>query len=309
MHNDLIEAGWTEEHWNRITTTITEEAQRARVAAQFLPIVGPVERDTLAIPTFATKVKEKDSDGSPERLIVESDPDLFITRLAVNVYLRSHEMADPGLGAALQMFRRAANYIARSEDLLIFRGRDKETLAAPEQMTKPLKIVHITQGHGAAGIFETAPKQASKASALVPATKDPGEAAFRIIVAAINAVEERGYFGPFACVLGTKLFEDICSPTTGLVLPRDRVLPFLQGPLVRSSAVDDTSGVVIALGGAPVELVVASDIHVRFLQMSPEPRAVFRVSERIALRVKDRQAIQPLEGLPPATAAAKAGAS
>jgi predicted GIY-YIG superfamily endonuclease len=31
MHSDLVELGWTEEHFNRIDAVVTEEAQKARV--------------------------------------------------------------------------------------------------------------------------------------------------------------------------------------------------------------------------------------------------------------------------------------
>jgi hypothetical protein len=88
-------------------------------------------------------------------------------------------------------------------------------------------------------------------------------------------------------------------------MPRDRLLPFLQGPLVRSSAIYDFTapflfpfpiafGVVVALSANPVELVVASDIQVRFLQATEEPRYIFRVSERVALRIKENTAIATL---------------
>ncbi len=76
-----------------------------------------------------------------------------------------------------------------------------------------------------------------------------------------------------------------------MVLPSDRIVPFLTGPLLRSSTVPGPSGVVVGLGGNPVELVVATDITVKFLQLTLEPRYVFRVYERIALRVKQPGAV------------------
>ena len=33
---------WTEEQWARVNQAIQEEAQRARVAAKFLPLYGPL---------------------------------------------------------------------------------------------------------------------------------------------------------------------------------------------------------------------------------------------------------------------------
>ena len=37
---------WTDEQWARVNATIQEEAARARVAATFLPLVGPLSPDT-----------------------------------------------------------------------------------------------------------------------------------------------------------------------------------------------------------------------------------------------------------------------
>ena len=75
------------------------------------------------------------------------------------------------------------------------------------------------------------------------------------------------------------------------MLPSDRITPFLNGPLLRSSTVPAAAGVVVALAGDPIDLVVATDITVKFLQLNLEPRYVFRVYERVALRVKQRRAV------------------
>ncbi len=88
MNSDLVELGWTDDLWNRICSVVTEEAQKARVGAQVLPVVGPEDASTLAVPHFRTSA-EKYGLGAPERLVVNSDPELYITRIAVNVYLRS----------------------------------------------------------------------------------------------------------------------------------------------------------------------------------------------------------------------------
>ncbi len=52
---------------------------------------------------------------------------------------------------------------------------------------------------------------------------------------------------------------------------------------------------MVALGGAPVELVVAKDMSVQFLQITTGPEFVFRVYERIVLRIKDQGAISAID--------------
>jgi uncharacterized linocin/CFP29 family protein len=113
---------------------------------------------------------------------------------------------------------------------------------------------------------------------------------------AIGELEAHGQFGPFAAVFGQGLFLVAQTPEPGsLVLPQDRITPFLGGgSLLRSSTLDDYNGhcgVVVALGGAPVELVVAKDIALQFLQVTEDPKVLFRVREKIALRIKEADAI------------------
>src|SRR3984957_3404111 len=44
MANDL-QVPWTDEQWARANQVIQEEAKRARVAASFLPLYGPLDPD------------------------------------------------------------------------------------------------------------------------------------------------------------------------------------------------------------------------------------------------------------------------
>ena len=81
-------------------------------------------------------------------------------------------------------------------------------------------------------------------------------------------------------------------------MPQDRIVPFLGGgPLLRSSTLLAGYGVVVALGGAPIELVVATDMSLEFLQVTdPGPKMdspyfLFRVYEKVALRIKERPAL------------------
>jgi uncharacterized linocin/CFP29 family protein len=310
MHADLVELGWTEEQWNRIVTTVTEEAQKARLAAQVLPVVGPEAPTTIALPNFTlTKGENPPPNEEPEyakdRLKVDSDPTLYLTTIAINVQLRTVEVADPELKAALVMFRRAANHIARIEDALIFNGRpgpDKK----PQFGVNGIPDVYTVHGHSKVnGIFidQGVPDPADSRIYLAIGAPDPdgsaGQPIVNAVVDAISQLEANGQLGPFACILGHQLFHDVCDPTSNLVLPRDRILPFLEGPLRRSSAIATNWGAVIALSGNPVEIVVATDINVRFLQTTLEPRFVFRVSERVALRIEETKAIavlrKPLE--------------
>jgi encapsulating protein for peroxidase len=286
MHDDLLNLGWTEDHLSRIRTTVIEEAQRARVLAQALPISGPEEGSTISVPSFTLEDDENELSPPKRRLTVDSEPDLALTTISINVQLRSHEIADPNLTAALAMFRRAANFIARIEDALIVNGR-------PDLNKPPAGIDKIPEVYTVQTAREVDGLLSVPGSIPVTPAGKPGELV-KAVVKAIGELEQGGHGAPFACVLGHELFEISCDPTDSLVLPRDRILPFLQGPLLRSSAFKPEQGVVISLAGNPIEIVVASDIKVRYLQTTLEPRYVFRISERVALRVKEGAAIAVL---------------
>jgi hypothetical protein len=295
MHADLVDLGWTDECWNRICTAVTEEAQKGRVAAQMLPLVGPEDPSTVAVPSFTLQVVP--NGGPPPRrprarLQVDSNPTLPITTIAINVQLRTPDVSDPNLSAAMVMFRRAANYVARLEDLLVFGGRPlPNRLLIPPGRFPPPRVWTIT-GEGTAdglmmaysgyGLFRRFTRMP-----LAPT----GQQIIDAIINSISQLDQAGQLGPYACALAPDLFESICTPTPNLVLPRDRILPFLQGPLLRASGIRDGFGVVVALSANPVELIVASDVGVRFLQTTQEPRYVFRISERVALRIKEHSAI------------------
>jgi uncharacterized linocin/CFP29 family protein len=116
---------------------------------------------------------------------------------------------------------------------------------------------------------------------------------------AIGLLERGGHFGPFAVVLDQGLFRIAQTPDlSGSVLPQDRIIPFLGGgSLFRSSTLDRRymfTGLVLALGAAPFELVVATDMSLQFLQVTSEPEFLFRVRERIVLRIKETRAIVQL---------------
>ncbi len=52
---------------------------------------------------------------------------------------------------------------------------------------------------------------------------------------------------------------------------------------------------MIALSGEPIDLVVGTDISVKFLQVTTDPFFVFRVYEKIVLRIKQPDAIAVLD--------------
>jgi uncharacterized linocin/CFP29 family protein len=375
MSDDLSPLHWTDQQWASLRAAVQESARKARVASSFLPLSGPLPPEQTTVPSqwmSESDVESRQRGESEKRLETVTGRTLHLTTIACNVYLRGSEVADPELGAAKSMLRRAAEVLARLEDAIVFNGLGDDPEGVPtwaesgDPIVKPT-IYRITGGRGHTGLLQAPGKLwREKASdqkkavldanrALVRAILDgdekrraeaqqklddattaltnqakrlgilatppssptgeskggPGEKSERgpmcvsldpskkpapivnAVVAAISKLEERGQFGPFAVVLDDRLFGLAHAPEDGsLVLPSDRILPFLGGgPLLRSSTIPKGEGMVVALAGSPVELVVATDMDVKFLEITLEPRYVLRVFERFVLRIKQLDAV------------------
>ena len=109
---------WTDEQWARVNAVIQEEAARARVAARFLPLVGPLPPDT----DFVRRETVIANPVPPAALRIDDKTTIQLATLQVEVQLRGRQMADPELTSALELFRRAANGLARLEDAVAFNG-------------------------------------------------------------------------------------------------------------------------------------------------------------------------------------------
>ena len=287
---------WTDAQWDDIRRVVHDEAMRARVAASFLPLYGPLGDDVQTVPKNALDFPD-DIGGLGAQMTIDDQSSLRLITVAVKVVLRSAQLADPELASAMIMFRRAADIIARVEDAIIFQGQSQVTKGLGVENVPP--VFTISGGGDSLGLLEirqvAKPDDKSGNNAKPVRIDDPNNAGGDLleeIVKAIGRLEATGHLGPFACVLGNDLYACSVRPTPGsLVLPRDSILPFLNGPLLRSGTLDPKHGVIVSLQGDPVEIVVPKDISVRFLQTTLENQHVFRVSQRFVLRVKEPKAI------------------
>ncbi|HBP90671.1 MAG TPA: hypothetical protein DD706_23625 [Nitrospiraceae bacterium] len=302
---------WTDDQWSLVQQTVREEARKVRVARSFLPIDGPYPPETDAVP-----VKElNDTQPIPlpilrgeagMRMEVDDRTTRALTSLSVNVYLRNSQNAQPDLSSAITMFRRAANIIARCEDYLVFHGQFANV---NQNSFQRIPQFFTVSGGGAQwrGLLSTGRFYNAGLGIHVVRTASnrnnyltSGNSIVTWVSQAMSVLESEGHLGPFALVLGNTLFEIAHDPTVSLVMPADRLKPMLVGgPLLRSSTLNGMEGILISLAGDPVEIVVPSDISVRFLQVTTEPRHVYRVSQRFTLRIKQPGSLCAL--LPPGT--------
>ena len=326
--------GWTDAQWNRVRQAVSDEAGRARVAASFLPIYGPLPSSTQIVPSEIVDEANGTVDDTSTTPILE---------IKCEVALSQQQVQEEDLSSALLLFRRAANVVARWEDWIIFNGqrwlfRDEqrqpdirggrcdvtggekagvdvrdggEVVREPKlgQMD-PRARRRMTQrllftNPGAMGLIDGG-SIAVQGGALDPNSIVTG------IVRAVSELESNGHLAPFVCVLGNRAFEFANTPAAGLVLPRDRIEAFLSRELLRSGTIDQrrweqpgqdpqqqapqyARGVVVSLAGDPVDLAVSVDPSPQFLYIDQQARYVFRVYERFALRIKESAAVARLE--------------
>lgn len=278
MTNHNPQVPWTDEQWARVNQVIQEEAQRARVAASFLPLYGPLPASTDFV---------RSNKISYDPLEIADKDTLKLSTLQIKVKVRGAQLADPEMTSVLALFRRAANVLARLEDALIFIGQARVD-----------RLPESAPGVGEQLLAEATSKgllsRERRREHLGAAT---GDTLVTAVSGSIGNLEARGHFGPFAVVLSQGLFQLAQTPSEDIpqVLPRDRILPFLGGgTLLRSSTLPDRCGLVVALGGAPIDLVVGTDMSLQFLQVTEEANFLFRVYEKLVLRIKEEDAIVAL---------------
>lgn len=323
MNEAIAQIPWTDRQWDLIQQAVKEEAERTRIPGKSL---RPAKADPtdVAVPAYAlgrgdlplasnpaanaalTRLVEQ-----PQRANVNSDPTVYLTSLSKLVYLRNREVADGDLEAALTYFRRAGAEIAQAENALLLNGRGLGGPGDPNPIPRAPADIIVNQLPPAAapvqGLFAPSgvPRQAAPPIVGIPlptrtAIDAAGgyDAAFggQIIGAVSRAtaqLESAAYYAPFAMIASTPVWTAINQPSAQSLLPaRPSIERILQGgPLMHSALLPEPFALVFAHDCPELEQVLAREINVKFLHASEEPRFVFRVSVRVALRVRDRNAI------------------
>ena len=284
---------WTEEQWTRARKVVQDSARRARVASSFLPLYGPLPPDQVTVNSMHLKEVGHNEDlhdpyQAEKRLEVDDSTTIALTTISADIFLRTYEAADPEMTAALSLIGRAADVLGRLEDSIIFNGQIAKDQGPNDIVVRP-PVYRIKGGQERPGLLTAAGKTFDVNGTSL---EDQGARLVDQTVEAISFLEGNGHYGPFAQVLGNELYQAANSPSPhSMVLPSDRIRPFLDGPLLRSSTMPADAGVVVALAGEPIDLVIAHDLELKLVQMTLEPRYVLRISERFTLRVKQEGAV------------------
>lgn len=287
MNGQAVRVGWSDEQWARVQEVARSEVERTRLAARFLP-------------AYEGQLSENDRDikgdvYDPATGTVDDLVRIPLVEIQCGFQLNLQQVQDADLPSALVLVRRAANQLARIEDAIVFHGQ-------PAEHQLPAVVARLP-GAGC--------REGYQHDGLVGAG-DPGEPVQRepvppgygeAIVAGVNAamgtLEGRGYSGPYALVFPTGEFTEATRPTPSMVLPKDRIDPLVETGFWRSGVLKADNGVLISIGGNPIDLAVALQPTVRFVNVTGQEETYrFRLVERFALRIKEANAVLRLEFLP-----------
>jgi uncharacterized linocin/CFP29 family protein len=266
---------WSPELWSRLDQAVHAEADRAGIAAKVLPVNSSMPEAT----TVPADVID------PATMTVRDDAVLPLVELWVEFSLSGQQVErEAELGTAVTLASRASNLIAQAEDLLVFQG----------ESARDAEVFDTVQGRGspAAGLVAAAPSA-------VQVVSENGDFAERIVQGVTRACADlhgRGQYGPYALVLRTEQYADASSPLEKtLLMPADRLRPLVAQGFFATAAMPETTGLVVSVGGGAIDVAVAVEPTVSFLQLDSNGQYLFRVFERFALRLKDKRSLVRLE--------------
>jgi uncharacterized linocin/CFP29 family protein len=266
---------WSPELWARLDQAVHTEVDRAGVAGKVLPLYSSMP-DATTVPADVI---------DPRTMSVRDDAVLPLVELSVEFSLTPQQVErEAELGTAVTLASRASNLIAQAEDLLVLQGELAQDAAVFNTVRR--------RGSFAEGLVSAAP------SAVQVAAKN-GEVGERIVQALTRAcadLQGRGQYGPYALVLRTDQYADASAPLENtLVVPADRLRPLVAQGFFATGAMPEATGLVVSVGGAPIDLAVGVEPTVAFLQIDGTGHYAFRAFERFALRLKDERSLVRLE--------------
>jgi uncharacterized linocin/CFP29 family protein len=295
---------WSTEIWDSINNAVADEHKLTAIAAKFLT---PPVPDTTMDGTVAADTVLAGDDGV---LSVDETETRSIVEIAVRFKVRKGQVDNEAqMKTAESMAIRAANLLAKGEDLLIFQG----LAALDEPLFKSKAVALISPHPNSLGnhldslLFPKNPQTITVEPAEAntnPALSIYGENTYAAVAQGYATLQEHHY-GRQALVLPTTIYADTyATRTTTLDIPAitadrikgligDRVYGTSILPALNSSS--PAKGILLAMDGNTFDLVVQMGPTVEVVRQDDSGDYIFKVYERFALRLKDRNAVVELD--------------
>jgi hypothetical protein len=303
---------WTADIWTAIDKAVADEHKLTAIAAQFL--TPPVPDSTMNGTVPADTVLA----GNDGVLSVDESETRSIVEIAVRFKVRQTQVDNEAqMKTAESLAIRAANLLAKGEDLLIFQG----LAALADPLFKSNSVVLISpnptnQSNRVDSFLFSDNKEQTITVRPAEVNADPnlsiyGENTYAAVAQGYATLQENHY-GRQALVLPTTIYADTyATRTTTLDIPAitaDRIKGLIGDLVYGSSTLPPLSptspakGVLLALDGNTMDLVVQMGPTVEVVtQDADRGDYVFKVSARFAMRLKDRNAVVELDFVPQKT--------
>jgi uncharacterized linocin/CFP29 family protein len=276
--------GWNTSVWDTIKQTVHDETQRTKIGQKILPLNGPLP-DMMNVPSDITEVSDGGltvTEGASTSLI-ETTVQFAMTKTQVN-------SQEEQLSTALTLATRAANLISIAQDQLIFQGSVK----LPENLVQ----ARLNSNNGK-GLLSEGDKDI-KSIEVRPVGREGSKAkygvnTFAAVVDGIASLQRDGHYGPYALVLHTDIYADTYAPLEDtLIMPADRIKPLVEKGFYGTGALPEKRALLLSQGGNTMDLTIGVDTTPEFMFLDNTGMYRFRVFERFALRLKNKQAVRRL---------------
>jgi uncharacterized linocin/CFP29 family protein len=246
------------DNWNNIDTAIGDE-DKLKVAARFLPC--------YPLPGATSALRGIISSNKSQILSIQQSDTMPLIELMVQFALTVAQVKDEAqwqMGVTLA--HRAGALVALAEDLVIFQG--------DTGLSDPVFKTVLTDGSDAGtGLVFAAPEdQVIKVFPVEEDLDDPsqnryGENTFGAVAQAFALLQKTHY---------------------------ERIKGLVGEHFYSSSTLPERTGILVAIDGDTMDLVVGQDPFTEFTQVN-NSQWIFRLYERIGLRLKDPTAVVRLE--------------
>ena len=264
---------WDDQTWAEIDHAVHDENVRAGVAAQVIPLRGPVP-DAVTVPAEVIDAPTMTIEEASMRPFVELSVEFSLTRQQVD--------QEPSLRTAATLARRAAALLTQAEDVVVLQG--DAALAAG-------LLGGAVAGRGPAGpgLLEAAADSVAAAAA---------GGTFGAVARAYSMLQARSHTGPYGLLLNADEYAATFELPRGALMDTADRLAGLVHAVYGTGAMPRDRGLLISVGGDSIDLVIGSDPVVAAVGVRAGDRFGFRVFERFVVRLKDPTACVRLELAP-----------
>jgi uncharacterized linocin/CFP29 family protein len=314
---------WSDDTWKAIHKVVNDEIRKVQVS-KFLP-QHRVSPKSTTVPSD-TVLNQILSGEQLSTLTIDEGATTRLNEIWTEFALtpqQVHETANaksPQDTSAATLARRAAQYLALAEDLVVFQGNNGYPVPFFSQNVRhsmPPVDGGLLSLTGGPYLSPYPPIKVQPLGNPSSTGVQYGENTLTAVTQAISTLASQGQPGPYALVLNTTPYADLFAAvgSGSLVVTADRIAPLITAGMFGTSTVppsaglpgswagsqlkppqrDTYYGVLVSLGGNTMDLVVGLEATTHFLQQDPNGLWRFRVIERFALRLKDVAAVQVLE--------------